>query len=216
MQLWVGLGNPGKEYENTRHNVGFAALDFIARTENASFESSAKFFADIAKTPFAFLLKPTTFMNRSGQAVAALAHFYKIPTENIVIFHDDLDLMPGQIRFKQGGANAGHNGLKSIEANLANKNFWRMRIGIGHPRTLQLPHSVVDFVLSSADSAAQQKTELAIAEIINNLESLKNADFQKAQRFLNAFKIKNDENPRWTRIFFKKSVKILHFLNVRP
>ena len=196
MQLWAGLGNPGREYENTRHNVGFAALDAIARAENVLFESSSKFLGDVAKTPFGFLLKPATFMNLSGQSVAAVAHFYKIPAENILIFHDDLDLSPGQIRFKQGGANAGHNGLKSIEASLGNKNFWRIRIGIGHPRTLNLPHSVVDFVLSPADSESQAKTDSAIAEIIKNLDSLKSADFPKAQRFLNAFKPKNDENPR--------------------
>ena len=189
MQIWVGLGNPGKEYENTRHNVGFAALDFIARAENVAFTENPKFHGELAKTPFAWLLKPTTFMNLSGQAVAALANFYKIDSQNIVIFHDDLDLLPGQIRFKQGGANAGHNGLKSIESHLGAKNFWRMRLGIGHPRTLNLPHSVVDFVLSPADSDSENKTNCAISEILKNLEPLKSADFIAAQRVLNAFKI---------------------------
>ena len=189
MQIWVGLGNPGKEYENTRHNVGFAALNAIARAENVAFTENPKFHGALAKTPFAWLLKPTTFMNLSGQAVAALANFYKIDSQNIVIFHDDLDLLPGQIRFKQGGANAGHNGLKSIESQLGAKDFWRMRLGIGHPRTLNLPHSVVDFVLSPPDSESENKTNLAISEILKNLDPLKSADFIAAQRVLNAFKI---------------------------
>ncbi len=151
IKLIVGLGNPGKDYENTRHNAGFWFVDELARQAAAVLKKDAKFFGDVGKSNIAgspvWFLKPSTYMNRSGQAVAALANFYRITPEEILVAHDELDLMPGQTKMKKGGSHAGHNGLKDIQAKIGSADFWRLRIGIGHPRTLELQQQVVDFVL---------------------------------------------------------------------
>lgn len=148
IQLIVGLGNPGPEYEQTRHNAGFWWVDAIAHEHGASLSVESKFhgWAGRLKTGGheAWLLKPSTFMNRSGQAVAALARFYRIPTENILVVHDELDLPPGAAKMKKGGGHGGHNGLKDIVAHLGSNDFWRLRLGIGHPGDAR---EVVNFVL---------------------------------------------------------------------
>ena len=146
-RLIVGLGNPGPEYEATRHNVGFWFVDRLADTLKVSLAPQAKFYGKAARAGDLWLLQPSTFMNRSGQAVAALANFYKISPAEILVIHDELDLPPGGIRLKQGGGNGGHNGLKDIQAKLGTPDFWRLRLGIGHPRTLGLSQQVADFVL---------------------------------------------------------------------
>jgi PTH1 family peptidyl-tRNA hydrolase len=146
-RLIVGLGNPGPEYETTRHNAGFWFVDHLADKLKASLAPQGKFFGRAARAGELWLLQPTTFMNRSGQAVAALANFYKIAPDEILVIHDELDLPPGGIRLKQGGGNGGHNGLKDIQARLGTPDFWRLRLGIGHPRTLGLTQQVADFVL---------------------------------------------------------------------
>lgn len=131
----MGLGNPGPHYVATRHNVGFWLVDQLAA--HGTFRPEAKFFGEICRIEPAdfkcWLLKPNTFMNRSGQAVAALANYYKIPVEQILVVHDDLDFPPGTVRLKQGGGDGKHNGLKDIIAKLGSKQFWRLRFGIGHP-----------------------------------------------------------------------------------
>jgi peptidyl-tRNA hydrolase, PTH1 family len=151
IKLIVGLGNPGKDYESTRHNAGFWFVDEIARRSGAALKRDAKFFGELGKGQLAanplWLLKPGTFMNRSGQAVAALANFYRIAPEEILVAHDELDLLPGQAKMKLGGGHAGHNGLKDIQAKIGSNNFWRLRLGIGHPRMLELQQEVADFVL---------------------------------------------------------------------
>ncbi len=147
IRLIVGLGNIGAEYENTRHNAGFWLADALARARGVSFRNEKGFFGALAKCGTAYLLKPSTYMNRSGQAVAALAAFYRIAPEEILVAHDELDLPPGAIKMKQGGGHAGHNGLKDIQARLGSTDFWRIRIGVGHPRELGLAQEVVDFVL---------------------------------------------------------------------
>lgn len=148
IQLIVGLGNPGPEYEQTRHNAGFWWVDAIAREHGASLSVESKFhgWAGRLKTGRneTWLLKPSTFMNRSGQAVAALARFYRIPTENILVVHDELDLPPGAAKMKKSGGHGGHNGLKDIVAHLGSNDFWRLRLGIGHPGDAR---EVVNFVL---------------------------------------------------------------------
>jgi PTH1 family peptidyl-tRNA hydrolase len=136
MWLVVGLGNPGREYENTRHNVGFMVLDVLARRHRLGF--GAKFKGElaqgtIASTP-ALLLKPQTFMNLSGQSVQPAMAFFKAPLDTIVVVHDDLDLELGQIKLKRGGSPGGHNGLKSIDSCIG-QNYLRLRAGIGHPRS---------------------------------------------------------------------------------
>ena len=138
IKLFVGLGNPGSEYEATRHNAGFWMLDEIARLYQVSWQDDPKFFGQISKIKFgseeAYLLKPATFMNRSGQAVAALCRFHKINPDSILIVHDELDLKPGVARLKWAGGLGGHNGLKDISAHLNTNDYWRLRLGIGHPR----------------------------------------------------------------------------------
>ena len=137
LRLIVGLGNPGREYETTRHNIGFRWVDELARLQNLNFRSEAKFHGMAARGHLhgheILLLKPQTFMNVSGRAVGALAQFYKIAPAEILVVHDELDLPPGVARLKLGGGHGGHNGLKDIIAHLSSKDFWRLRLGIGHP-----------------------------------------------------------------------------------
>ncbi|HTJ99636.1 MAG TPA: aminoacyl-tRNA hydrolase [Bordetella sp.] len=151
IRLIVGLGNPGPEYETTRHNAGFWLADHLADDLRASFAMEKGFNGFVAKARHGgeniVLLKPMTYMNRSGQSVGALARFYKFTPEQVLVLHDELDLMPGQVKLKQGGGHAGHNGLRDIQAALGSPAFWRLRIGIGHPRTLGLTQQVADFVL---------------------------------------------------------------------
>ncbi|TAM89681.1 MAG: aminoacyl-tRNA hydrolase [Candidimonas sp.] len=153
IRLIVGLGNPGPQYEATRHNAGFWLVDHFADDLSASFMMEKTFSAWVAKARFesaaVILAKPTTFMNRSGLAVGALARFYKLAPEQVLVLHDELDLLPGQVKLKQGGGHAGHNGLRDIQRELASSNFWRLRVGIGHPRTLGLSQQVIGFVLGS-------------------------------------------------------------------
>ncbi|MDD5181360.1 MAG: aminoacyl-tRNA hydrolase [Gallionellaceae bacterium] len=137
IKLIVGLGNPGREYETTRHNAGFWWVDEFARAHRLAFRMENKFHGLAARDPVhgreLFLLKPQTFMNVSGRAVGALALFYKIEPQHILVVHDELDLPPGAARLKLGGGHGGHNGLKDIIAHLGTKEFWRLRIGIGRP-----------------------------------------------------------------------------------
>lgn len=151
IRLIVGLGNIGAEYEDTRHNAGFWWVDRLAQSLGGRFSRESKFHGEVARITAhgqsAWLLKPGTFMNRSGRAVAALAGFYRITPAEILVVHDELDLPPGQSKMKLGGGAAGHNGLKDIASALGTPGFWRLRLGIGHPRTLGLQQEVVDFVL---------------------------------------------------------------------
>ena len=151
IRLIVGLGNIGPEYADTRHNAGFWFADAVAGDLGARFVHERKFHGEVARAKVSgsevWLLKPSTYMNRSGQAVVALALFYKILPHQILLAHDELDLPPGSIKMKLGGGTAGHNGLKDTQARLSTAEFWRLRIGIGHPRTLQLEQDVADFVL---------------------------------------------------------------------
>jgi peptidyl-tRNA hydrolase, PTH1 family len=137
-KLIVGLGNPGTKHEKDRHNAGFWLLDEIARLYQGNWQDDPKFFGQITKIKLgsedAYLLKPSTFMNRSGQAVAALSRFHKINPDAMLIVHDELDLKPGVARLKWAGGLGGHNGLKDISAHLNTNDYWRLRLGIGHPR----------------------------------------------------------------------------------
>lgn len=137
IRLIVGLGNPGREYEDTRHNVGFWWVDALAQAQKISFKSEAKFHGltgrGMAHEHEVLLLKPHTFMNHSGRSVGMFAQFYKIEPTEILVVHDELDLPPGIVRLKMGGGHGGHNGLKDIISHLGTKDFWRLRLGIGHP-----------------------------------------------------------------------------------
>lgn len=183
-RLIVGLGNPGAEYEDTRHNAGFWFVDQLARDLKTHLAPQKNFFGLVAKAGDVWLLQPTTFMNRSGQSVAALARFYKIAPEEVLVVHDELDLLPGAIRLKQGGGNGGHNGLKDIQAQLGNPNFWRLRLGIGHPRSLNLKQEVVDFVLHRPRHEEQQEIDRAIERCLLAWPRIAAGDFAGAQQQL--------------------------------
>jgi PTH1 family peptidyl-tRNA hydrolase len=151
-RLIVGLGNPGREYKETRHNAGFWWIERLAGALQAGFRPESKFQAQVAAARGddgdLRLAMPQTFMNRSGLAVASLARFYRVAPAEILVAHDELDLKPGVVKLKQGGGNAGHNGLKDIAAALGSGDFWRLRLGIGHPRDGALSdQEVADYVL---------------------------------------------------------------------
>ena len=144
--MFVGLGNPGTEYEDTRHNAGFWWIDAIARELKLTLVPDKSYHGLVARTSVhgqtVWLLEPQTYMNRSGQSVAALARFFKIQPDEILVAHDELDIVPGQVKLKRGGSHAGHNGLRDIHAQLGTPDYWRLRLGIG---PFQRP--LVDFVL---------------------------------------------------------------------
>ena len=148
IKLFVGLGNPGPQYEATRHNAGFWWIDEIVRAGGTRLNVEPKFFGLAGRLKSgaheAWLLQPTTFMNASGRSVGALARFYKIAPEEILVIHDELDLPPGTAKLKKGGGNGGHNGLKDISAQLGTQDYWRLRLGIGHPGDRS---AVVNYVL---------------------------------------------------------------------
>ncbi|WP_026687371.1 aminoacyl-tRNA hydrolase [Azovibrio restrictus] len=183
-RLIVGLGNPGPDYEATRHNVGFWFVDQLSRQLKVSLAPQPKFFGNAGRDGELWLLQPATFMNRSGQAVGALARFYKIAPEEVLVVHDDLDLPPGGIRLKKGGGNGGHNGLKDIQAALATPDFWRLRLGIGHPRTLGLNQQVADFVLHRPRAEEQIDIDRALERCLKSWPQLAAGDYADAQRLL--------------------------------
>ena len=171
MKLVVGLGNPGAKYEKTRHNAGFWWLDLIANLQRATFRRESRFQGAVAKVSTnegeLWLLKPETFMNLSGQAVAALASYYKIAPKEILIAHDELDLPPGSTKLKFGGGLSG-NGLKSVAASLGTRDFWRLRLGIGHPRDNGASEAeVIDYVLHAPRLEEQQAIDDAMARSLN-------------------------------------------------
>jgi peptidyl-tRNA hydrolase, PTH1 family len=184
IRLIVGLGNYGAEYEATRHNAGYWLVDAIAGREGARFSSERKFHGDVARLHCGghdvWLLKPTTYMNRSGNAVVALALFYKILPSEILVAHDELDLLPGVVKLKRGGGTAGHNGLKDTQARLTTADFWRLRIGIGHPRELQLEQEVVDFVLHPPRREEQTLIDEAVERAEGIVDLLVSGKFEAA------------------------------------
>ncbi|OZI26163.1 aminoacyl-tRNA hydrolase [Bordetella genomosp. 9] len=188
IRLIVGLGNPGPEYETTRHNAGFWLADHIADDLRASFAMEKGFNGFVAKARHGgenvVLLKPMTYMNRSGQSVGALARFYKTAPEQILVLHDELDLLPGQVKLKQGGGHAGHNGLRDIQAALGSPAFWRLRIGIGHPRTLGLAQQVADFVLHQPRREEMTAIEAVIDRCRAVIPMLLDGDFTRATQQL--------------------------------
>ena len=190
IKLIVGLANPGTKYEDTRHNAGEWLINEIARQFNVSLKEEAKFFGKVAKINAASgevrLLVPTTFMNLSGKAVGALANFYRIKPEEILVAHDELDLQPGVAKIKQGGGHGGHNGLKDIIASLGNSNnFYRVRIGIGHPGSKEL---VAGYVLGKPSPQDQEKINAAVDEAGRCIDVLFKDGVTKATNRLNGFK----------------------------
>lgn len=188
IRLIVGLGNPGSEYEGTRHNAGAFFVRELARQAGQSLSTESKFFGQTARVTFANrdlrLLIPTTFMNRSGRAVAAMANFYRIEPEEMLIAHDELDIPPGQARFKQGGGHGGHNGLRDIVPALGgSKDFHRLRIGIGHPGHAS---KVSGYVLAKPSKQDREAIDAVIDEALRALPLLLSGDAVKAMTQLHS------------------------------
>ncbi len=180
IKLFVGLGNPGEKYTKTRHNAGFWWIDLIADQTNSQLATEAKFFGVASKLnqhANRWLLMPTTFMNASGKAVAALANYYKILPEEILVIHDELDLPAGQTKLKFGGGHGGHNGLRDIQSALGTRDYWRMRVGIGHPGNR---NEVVNFVLKPPTKGEQDLIDDSLYESSKLVEELISGDFDKA------------------------------------
>ncbi len=185
MFLVVGLGNPSKEYAFTRHNVGFMAADLCARRfpfDDFKSKHQGLLAEGQISTEKVLLLKPQTYMNLSGQSVGAVVRFYKIAPENVIVFHDDLDLKPLDLRVKQGGSAGGHNGLKSIDAAIGN-NYWRVRVGIGRPDDKAM---VANYVLSDFSKAQLTNLDDTLDKAVTNLPLLTAGD-------INTYRIKIGE-----------------------
>lgn len=188
--LVVGLGNPGAQYEQTRHNAGFWLIDQLADSFRVTLRHEARFFGETARVQADQqdwrLLKPSTFMNLSGKSVGSLAQFYKIPTESILVVHDELDLPPGKMKLKQGGGHGGHNGLKSIQAQLGSADFWRLRLGIGHPGHRD---AVTGFVLGNPPASERNAIHAAIDQAVIHRNTVLFGDTAIAVNTINGFTI---------------------------
>lgn len=185
--LIVGLGNPGAKYEDTRHNAGFWFVEHLARDAGTRLKLEAKFHGEVGRVALAghdvWLLKPSTFMNRSGQAVRAVAQFYRIEVTDILVAHDELDVPAGAMRVKQGGGHAGHNGLRDMIDQLGGNEFKRLRIGIGRPTT---SGDVTDYVLGAPSKFDRSAIDQAIKEAAIFTPQLISGDIQKAMQHLHS------------------------------
>jgi peptidyl-tRNA hydrolase, PTH1 family len=198
IRLLVGLGNPGAEYEATRHNAGFWWLDEVARKLRASLQPERSYHGLVARINRAgdeplWLLQPMTFMNLSGKSVAALARFFKIAPAQVLVAHDELDLQPGQAKLKLGGSAAGHNGLKDIHAQLGTQDFWRLRLGIGHPG---VKAEVPNYVLKKPSAEHRTEIEKAIARSLESLDLVLAGDMATAMMKVHADKAPRPKPPR--------------------
>ncbi len=184
MHLIVGLGNPGKEYRLTRHNIGFMVVDELIHRLAPSLLRKTSFKGELYRYEEILFLKPLTYMNRSGESVAAVKNFYKIPTENVIVIHDDLDLALGALRYKRGGSSGGHNGLRSIDSAIG-REYVRVRFGIGRPASKE---DVIGYVLSDFTPSElacirptiQKAAEAAVALTQEDLDRVRNRYSQKA------------------------------------
>lgn len=187
IRLFVGLGNPGPEYEATRHNAGFWWIDVAARKLGASLQLDRSYHGFVARVnrpdgPI-WLLQPQTYMNLSGKSVGALAKFFKVLPSEILVVHDELDLLPGQMKLKQGGSHAGHNGLKDIHAQLGSADYWRLRLGIGHPG---VKSEVAAYVLRKPPAAECEAIESSIEQSMKALDAFLAGDMEQAVRQIHA------------------------------
>lgn len=189
LKLIVGLGNPGPEYSETRHNAGFWFLDRLASLHGAGFAADRKFHGDIARLKKGdidcLLLKPMTFMNRSGRAVQATAAYFNVEPDQILVVHDEIDLDAGIVRLKQGGGHGGHNGLRDIIEQTGGNGFLRLRIGVGHPGHSSQVH---DYVLHRPDSGQQRILDSAIESALEIMPLVLDGQLNKAMTILHAVK----------------------------
>lgn len=187
ISLIVGLGNPGKTYSETRHNAGFRFMEALLRSVGGSLKAEKRFAGEAGRVQLAdrdvWLLKPSAFMNDSGNAVTGLSRFYKIPPENILVIHDDLDLPPGTVRLKSGGGHGGHNGLRDIMGKMGSREFRRLRIGIGHPGAA---HQVESYVLKKASLAEQQQINAAIDAALIQIDEIVRGNYEQVMNDLHS------------------------------
>ena len=181
IKLFVGLGNPGVEYAATRHNAGFWWIEALSRELNAPLSFDKSYFGQAVRTVVngqtVWLLAPQTFMNLSGKSVAALARFFKIKPEEVLVAHDELDIVPGQVKLKFGGSHAGHNGLRDIHAQFATGDYWRLRLGVGHPGNKD---DVVDWVLRKPMPEQRAAIEECITRSLKSVPALLAGEMDKA------------------------------------
>ncbi len=196
IRLLVGLGNPGPEYDATRHNAGFWFIDEVARSLKVSLVAERSYLGLVARTNTAngplWLLQPMTFMNLSGKSVAALARFFKIEPAEILVVHDELDLLPGQAKMKFGGSHAGHNGLKDIQAQLG-PDYWRLRLGIGHPGARA---EVIHYVLRKPPLAEREAIDIVSEKAVQVLEMILACDMERAMSKVHAKPPKSKPEPK--------------------
>ena len=185
IKLFVGLGNPGPEYEHTRHNAGFWWIDAVARELKLTLRDERAYFGEMARGNVAgqtvWLLKPQTFMNLSGKSISALARFYKIAPEEILVVHDELDLDPGHAKLKLGGSHAGHNGLRDTHQQLGTDQYWRLRLGIGHPGHRD---DVVSWVLGKPQQAQREAIGDCVNRTVTAFSRLAEGDMPGATRIV--------------------------------
>jgi PTH1 family peptidyl-tRNA hydrolase len=197
IKLFVGLGNPGAEYEDTRHNAGFWWTDALARQLKVNLTPDKSYFAKVARTQVngntIWLLEPQTFMNLSGKSVGALAKFFKIAPQEILVAHDELDVVPGQAKLKFGGSHAGHNGLRDIHAQLGTGDYWRLRLGIGHPG---VKSEVVHWVLKKPMADQRSLIQESIDRSVKAAELLIQGDMDKATVLIHTSKPPRPKPPR--------------------
>ncbi|MDR3455732.1 MAG: aminoacyl-tRNA hydrolase [Rhodoferax sp.] len=197
IKLFVGLGNPGPEYEATRHNAGFWWIEALARELKVSLVPDKSYHARVARTTLhgqpLWLLEPQTFMNLSGKSVAALARFFKIQPDEILVVHDELDLMPGQVKLKLGGSHAGHNGLRDIHAQLGSADYWRLRLGIGHPG---VKAEVINWVLKKPSPEQRAAIEDGISRTLKAVPHLVAGEMEKATLIVHTSKPPRPKPPR--------------------
>ncbi|MHB8534324.1 MAG: aminoacyl-tRNA hydrolase [Sulfuricaulis sp.] len=187
--LIVGLGNPGADYAETRHNAGFRFLDVLRDASGGKLRAESRFAANVGKLAISgqdvWLLEPQTFMNASGDSVAKFAHYYRIPVAGILVVHDDLDLPPGTARLKIGGGDGGHNGLADVTEKLGSSDYARLRIGIGHPGSTA---QVVSYVLKKAPPAEQTLIDAAIQNARTHVADIVQGQFHKVMNSLHTHK----------------------------
>ncbi len=197
IKLFVGLGNPGAEYEATRHNAGFWWIDALAHELKVSLAPEKSCHALLARTTFEgqslWLMKPQTFMNLSGQSVAALARFFKIQPAEILVVHDELDLAPGQVKLKLGGSHAGHNGLRDIHARLGSPDYWRLRLGIGHPG---VKSEVINWVLKRPSLEQRIAIDECISRSLKAVPQLARGEMDNATLIVHTSKPPRPKPPR--------------------
>jgi PTH1 family peptidyl-tRNA hydrolase len=197
IKLFVGLGNPGPEYEATRHNAGFWWLDAVARELKVALVMDKNYHGLVARTTVqgstVWLLAPQTFMNLSGKSVAALARFFKIAPQEILVAHDELDIAPGEAKLKLGGSHAGHNGLRDIHAQLGTDGYWRLRLGVGHPGTKE---EVVGWVLKRPSLDHRIAIDQTIDRTTKALPHLLAGDMDKATMLIHTSKPPRPKLPR--------------------